>query len=75
MGFAVRRSASEMTEGLAGEVQMSGRRRLPRKGPPSVCREGRYRRLTDRSVRVNGYGSDGDCYKRLSYASCHEQGI
>ena len=28
-----------MTKGLAGEVQMSGRRRLPRKGPPSVCRD------------------------------------
>ena len=38
-GFAVRRRASEMTKGLAGEVQMSGRRRLPRKGPPSVCRD------------------------------------
>ena len=45
----------KMTGGLAGEVQMSGRRRVPRKGPPSVCREGRYRRLADRSVRLNGY--------------------
>ena len=44
-----------MTEELAGEVQMSGRRRVPRKGPPSVCREGRYRRLADRSVRLDGY--------------------
>ena len=30
---------------------MSGRRRVPRKGPPPLCREGRYRRLADRSVR------------------------
>ena len=61
-GFSVRRrglllgeAPLEMTKGLAGEAQMSGRRRVPRKGPPSVCREGRYRRLADRSVRLNGY--------------------
>ena len=33
------RLCDEMTKGLAGEVQMSGRRRLPRKGPPSVSRD------------------------------------
>ena len=61
-GLAVRRrglplgeAPLEMTEGLAGEVQMSGRRRVPKRGPPSECIEGRYRRLADRSVRLNGY--------------------
>ena len=39
----------EMTEGLAGEAHISGRRRVPRKGASFI--EGRYRRLADRSVR------------------------